>query len=70
MDSIDLSGFRWLVPKDGFELRKERESGDLFLYQRPAKGGGMTPMGEGGMATVYLAKDLKHEQRVGLKERA
>ena len=24
-------------------------------------------VGEGGMATVYLAKDLRHERRVALK---
>ena len=26
-------------------------------------------LGEGGMATVYLADDLKHERRVALKVR-
>ncbi len=25
-------------------------------------------LGEGGMATVYLADDLKHERKVALKE--
>ncbi len=25
-------------------------------------------LGEGGMATVYLADDLKHERRVAVKE--
>ncbi len=25
-------------------------------------------LGEGGMATVYLAEDLKHERKVALKE--
>ncbi len=27
-------------------------------------------LGEGGMATVYLAHDIKHERKVALKERA
>ncbi len=27
-------------------------------------------LGEGGMATVYLADDLKHERKVALKELA
>ena len=27
-------------------------------------------IGEGGMATVYLADDLKHERKVALKEPA
>ena len=26
-----------------------------------------TPLGEGGMATVYLARDLKHDRRVAIK---
>ncbi len=25
-------------------------------------------LGEGGMATVYLAKDLKHDRKVAIKE--
>lgn len=37
MDSIDLSGFRWKVPKAGFEWRAQKNSGDFFLHRKPAR---------------------------------
>ena len=39
MDSIELSTFRWMVPKSGFEWKKERKTGALWLYEAPDSSG-------------------------------
>ncbi|AHG88572.1 protein kinase [Gemmatirosa kalamazoonensis] len=66
----DLSDDRYALGA-GLPLRRARaESNDLLARLRPAIGERYRverELAEGGMATVYLAHDVKHERRVAIK---